>query len=101
MPNHVHLIIKIQEGAQLNKIMLGLNLSYTLYYNFKYKTVGHLWQGRFKSKIIERDSYLIECINYVEANPVRANLTRESGNYPWSGYSLRHKENNLLDEFGL
>ena len=57
MPNHVHLIIEVDKAEQLNRIMRGLNLSYTLYFNFKYEKVGHLWQDRFKSKIIEKDAY--------------------------------------------
>ncbi len=97
MPNHVHLIIEVDVNSKLNKIMRGLNLSYTLYFNFKYKTVGHLWQDRFKSKIIEKDTYLLECINYIEANPLRANLTSNIEEYVWSSYAFKKKENTLLD----
>jgi len=97
MPNHVHLIIEVDVNLKLNKIMRGLNLSYTLYFNFKYKTVGHLWQDRFKSKIIEKDAYLLECISYIEANPLRANLTSNIEEYVWSSYVFRKKESPLLD----
>ncbi|MFH1354847.1 MAG: transposase [Candidatus Omnitrophota bacterium] len=96
MPNHVHLIVEIKETFKLNKIMRGLNLSYTLYFNAKYKKVGHLWQDRFKSKIIEGNSYLLECINYIEANPVRASLVSQICGYPWSSYNFREK-NYILD----
>ena len=95
MPNHVHLIMEVDNPEHLNKIMRGLNLSYALYFNLKYKKVGHLWQDRFKSKIIEKDAYLIECIRYIESNPVRASLVSYIHQYPWSSYNL--KENIILD----
>ena len=95
MPNHVHLIIEVDNPKHLNKIMHGLDLSYTLYFNSKYEKVGHLWQDRFKSKIIEKDAYLIECIRYIEANPVRANLASSIQQYPWSSFNF--KENTILD----
>jgi len=95
MPNHVHLIIEVDKPDHLNKIMRGLNLSYTLYFNLKYATVGHLWQDRFKSKIIEKDAYLIECIKYIENNPLRASLAASLGEYPWDSYNL--KGNKILD----
>lgn len=97
MPNHVHLVIEVKEAHKLNKIMRGLNLSYTLYFNSKYEKVGHLWQDRFKSKIIEKGSYLLGCINYIEANPVRASVVPEIHNYPWSSYNYRITNNNILD----
>jgi putative transposase len=97
MPNHVHLIIEVQDPFKLNKIMKSLNLTYTLYYNSKYKKVGHLWQDRFKSKIIEKDAYLLECINYIEANPLRAFLVSDISSYRWSSYVFRVAGNNFLD----
>jgi putative transposase len=95
MPNHIHLIIEVDNPEDLNKIMHGLNLSYTLYFNQKYKKVGHLWQDRFKSKIIEKDAYLIECIGYIENNPIRASLVSSIQQYPWSSFNF--KENTILD----
>ncbi len=97
MPNHVHLMIKVKNPDLLSTIMKGLNLSYTLYFNFKYDKVGHLWQDRFKSKIIEKDSYLLECITYIENNPLRASLISNLGDYAWSSYNLRKIKNKLLD----
>jgi len=97
MPNHVHLIIAVNDPNKLNKIMRGVNLSYTLYFNSKYEKVGHLWQDRFKSKIIEGDSYLLECTNYIEANPARASLATNLTRYPWSSYMFRATNSALLD----
>jgi putative transposase len=97
MPNHVHLLVEVSNPNALNKIMRGLNLSYTLYFNFRYKKVGHLWQDRYKSKIIQKDSYLLECINYIETNPVRASLASQGGDYPWSSQVFKDKNSKLLD----
>ncbi len=97
MPNHVHLIIEVKRPCMLNKIMRGLNLSYTLYFNSKYKKIGHLWQDRFKSKIIEKDAYLLECINYIETNPLRSSLVSSINEYRWSSHNLRKTSNNILD----
>lgn len=101
MPNHIHLILEIPQGDTLNKIMRGLNLSYTLYFNYTHKTVGHLWQDRYKSKIIERDSYLIDCINYIENNPLRASIVEQLSQYRWSSYILKLKNDVLIDDLLL
>jgi len=95
MPNHVHLIVEVDNPGDLNKIMRGLNLSYTLYFNLKYNKVGHLWQDRFKSKVIEKDAYLLECIKYIEANPLRASLASNINDYPWSSWNF--KEGEIID----
>jgi len=98
MPNHVHLIIEVENPLTLNKIMRGLNLSYTLYFNYKYDKVGHLWQDRFKSRLIQKDNYLLDCMAYIENNPLRASLTLEIKEYPWSSYGFRIANNNIIDE---
>lgn len=97
MPNHVHLLVEINQAPTLSLFMKGLNLSYSLYYNFKYEKVGHLWQSRFKSKLIEKNSYLLECINYIEANPVRAYLINDINQYPWSSNSITKQKYNIID----
>jgi len=97
MPNHIHLIIEVDNPDHLNKIMRGLNLSYALYFNLKYNKVGHLWQDRFKSKIIEKDAYLLECIKYIESNPIRASLVSSILDYQWSSYNF--KKDRILDNF--
>ncbi len=89
IPNHVHLIGESQESTGMSKFMHGLNLSYTAYFNNKYKKVGHLWQGRFKSKAIVKDNYLLDCMQYIELNPVRAKLVKHALDYPWSSYKQR------------
>jgi REP element-mobilizing transposase RayT len=97
MPNHVHLLIEVAEPLILNKIMRGINLSYALYFNNKYSKVGHLWQDRFKSKVIAEGNYLIECINYIENNPLRASIVDDLNRYPWTSFNFRKTKCPLLD----
>lgn len=89
MPNHVHLVGESKELINLSKFMHGLTRSYTAYFNKRYKKVGHLWQDRFKSKVILKDKYLIDCIQYIEHNPLRSNLAKTSSEYAWSSYKER------------
>jgi putative transposase len=89
MPNHIHLIGEPKDPEKLPKFMQGLHRSYTAYYNKKYCKVGHLWQGRFKAKVITKDEYLIDCIAYVEQNPVRANLAKCLREYEFSSHPER------------
>ena len=103
MPNHIHSVIDPENSKILSKAMNAMQRAYTGHFNTKYERVGHLWQGRFKSKIIVKDDYLIECINYIELNPVRAGMVRAPHEYPWSSYTARvlHKENDILDEIDV
>ena len=86
MSNHLHLLIKIVRGKDLSKLMQGIFQSYRFYYRRKYKHTGYLFQGRYKSKIIESDSYLLECARYIEKNPVRAGIVKDLSCYKWSSY---------------
>lgn len=92
MPNHIHLLLEPEVPEKLTKLMQGLNLSYTLYFNRKYNKVGHLWQDRFISKIVTKDKYLLDCISYIETNPIRANMITHLQDYAWSSYNLRLKQ---------
>ena len=99
MPNHIHLIIEVKKHNQLSKIIHGITLTYTLWFNKKYKQVGHLWQGRFKSMVIQKDQYLIDCLSYIEYNPIRANLVSSPIDYMWTSWKYRtlNMETDLLD----
>jgi len=98
MPNHVHLLIQTKEPKAVSMIMKGLNLSYARYFNSKYEKVGHLWQDRYLSKIIHKDRYMLDCINYIETNPIRASLISDIAAYRWSSYRLRlGQKKNILD----
>lgn len=96
MSNHIHLVV---ETEHLSRIMHGLNLSYALYFKYKYDEIGHFWQDRFKSFVINRDEYLINCITYIENNPVRASLAKGPEDYAWSSYRDRicGKDSKMLD----
>ena len=89
MPNHVHMVGEIRPASNLSCIMRALLRSYTAYFNRKYGKEGHLWQGRFKSRVITKDKYLIDCIGYVESNPVSANIVNSIHEYGWSSYNER------------
>jgi putative transposase len=89
MPNHVHLILDVNKALELVKTMQGLNLAYSRWFNKKYNKVGHLWQGRYKSMIIQKDRYIWDCINYIEMNPVRANIRQAPLEYLWSSFRAR------------
>ncbi|MDO8661751.1 MAG: transposase [Candidatus Omnitrophota bacterium] len=99
MPNHIHIIGEPKNPSKLPSFMQGLHRSYTAYYNKKYNKVGHLWQGRFKAKVIARDQYLIDCIAYVEQNPIRANLVKNMKEYEFSSYPERNLA--YLNNFAL
>ncbi len=86
MNNHVHLLLETSDKGTISKIMQSITLAYTRYYNGKYESFGHVWQGRFKSPVIEKDSYLLQCARYIELNPVRAELVQDPGEYEWSSH---------------
>jgi putative transposase len=88
MRNHIHLVIEMTEGSSLSKIMQGMNLAYTIWFNRNNGKMGHLWQDRFKSAVVEKDSYLLECERCVERNPVRAGMVKDLKEYLWSSYRV-------------
>jgi putative transposase len=85
MDNHYHLVVETPRGNIL-KVMHGLNSGYTGYFNRKYKRSGHLFQGRYKAIIVDKESYLIELSRYVHLNPVRAGMVDLPEEYTWSSY---------------
>ena len=85
MTNHYHLLLETPE-ANLSRAMHHINSSYTTYINVKQKRCGHLFQGRYKSILIERDSYLTELSRYIHLNPVRAGLVDRPEAYQYSSY---------------
>ncbi len=103
MPNHIHLMGRPDVPKKLSNFMQGLQRSYTAYYNKKYNKVGHLWQGKFKAKLITKDQYALDCISYIETNPVRAKLVNNPKDYIFCSYSERNFGNNyqLLNKFLL
>ena len=95
MNNHVHLLIETRD-IPLSKVLQGVNQSYTMYFNRRYRTVGHLFQGRYKAILCDRDNYLLALLKYVHHNPVRAKITEGPDKYPWSSHTAYTGKNNPL-----
>lgn len=87
MTNHYHLVMETAE-ANLSRGMRHLNGVYTQRFNRKHHRVGHLFQGRYKAILVDKDSYLLELVRYVVLNPARAGITKTAGEYPWSSYRI-------------
>jgi len=98
MSNHLHLLIETAD-IPLSKIMQGLQQTYTQFFNWKYDKVGHLFQGRYKAIICQKNIYLLELIRYIQLNPIRAGVAKSLANYPWTSYSyyLKDKRDKLID----
>ena len=86
MPNHVHLLVRTKSAEHFATFMKQLNLAYVHYYKRKYGWSGHLWQGRYKSQPVGKDSYFLQCGKYIEANPKRAGLVKTPGAWRYSSY---------------
>lgn len=87
MSNHIHLVID-DNGNDISRLIKSVNVSYALYFNKKYKRVGHLFQDRFKSEIITNDRYLLQVSKYIHNNPVKANMVVAPEEYYWSSYNI-------------
>jgi hypothetical protein len=85
MSNHYHIVVETPD-ANLSKGMRQLNGVYTQRFNRRHTLAGHLFQGRFKGILVERDAYLLELSRYVVLNPVRAGMVAEAAEWPWSSY---------------
>jgi hypothetical protein len=104
MPNHYHLLIQTPDG-NLSRCMRHINGVYTQRYNCVHDCDGQLFRGRFKSILVDGNSYLLQLVRYIHRNPIRSNLTENMDNYKWSshvGYiSSAQKWNWLHKEFIL
>lgn len=87
MGNHFHLVVETPEG-NLSRGMRQLNGEYTQRFNFRHATVGHLFQGRFHSILVQRQTYLLALSRYVVLNPVRAGIVQSPEKWPWSSYVM-------------
>jgi putative transposase len=100
LPNHLHMLIQPKSPIELSSLMRSLSISYSVWHNRRYDCVGHVWQDRFKSRIINDDNDFIACMLYIEMNPVRAGLTDRPQEYKWSSCSERFsKRSNILIDF--
>lgn len=98
MSNHVHLLIN--EGKDsISRTMKKINVSYAVYFNRKYQRVGHLFQDRFRSEVIDNERYLLASIRYIHNNPVKAEISNKPWEYQWSSCHsyLQTEQDSLLD----
>ena len=85
MSNHYHLLLETPRG-NLQQILHHLNTSYTNYFNARARRVGHLFQGRYRAILVERDAYALELSRYIHLNPVRAHIVQAPSEYQWSSF---------------
>ncbi|MBK1700410.1 transposase [Thiococcus pfennigii] len=86
MGNHVHLLITPDDSESISRLMQYVGRRYVPHVNRRYGRSGTLWEGRFRSSIIETQTYLLACHRYIELNPVRAGIVAMPGDYRWSSY---------------
>ncbi|MCH7915180.1 MAG: transposase [Deltaproteobacteria bacterium] len=85
MGNHVHHLLEIGQ-TPLSKVMQNILFRYTRYWNWRYQKTGHLFQGRYKAILCEKESYLLELIRYLHLNPVRSGIVKDPRRYAWSSH---------------
>jgi putative transposase len=87
MTNHFHLLVTPQMGRGASLLMKLLGQRYVQYVNKTYRRFGTLWDGRFRSSMVQNSRYVLACYRYIEMNPVRANMAARPGDYPWSSHA--------------
>lgn len=87
MPNHVHLLATPARRETLPRLMQALGRRYVRSFNDRHRRTGTLWEGRYRSTVVETDRYLLACMRYVELNPMRAGLVDDPAAYRWSSYA--------------
>jgi putative transposase len=87
MTNHVHLLLTPEREDCCARLFRRLGLLYTQYFNKRYNRTGSLWEGRFRSSLVQTEEYLLACYRYIELNPVRAGMVLEPGKYRWSSFA--------------
>ena len=96
MTNHVHLLLTPSHDDSASMLMKYLGQRYVQYVNRTYKRTGTLWEGRFRSSLVQGDYYVLSCYRYIESNPVRAAMVGNVLEYPWSSYRF----NSGIEESG-
>lgn len=87
MDNHVHILLRTKE-RHMKDFMSRINSIYAKYFNDKYNYIGHLYQDRYFSELIESDAQMLETSRYIHLNPVRANMVKQPEEYKWSSHSM-------------
>jgi putative transposase len=96
MTNHFHLLATPSTAEGIPQMMQSVGRRYVRYFNQRQARTGTLWEGRYKSTLIQAERHLLACMAYIDLNPVRAALVAEPGDYPWSSYA--HHVGRRLDK---
>ncbi|MDD5330245.1 MAG: transposase [Sulfuricella sp.] len=96
MTNHVHLLATPKLHDSISKTVQSAGRRYVQYFNSAYQRSGTLWEGRYRSTVVDSEQYLLTLMRYIELNPVRADMVSDPGDYPWSSY-----RRNALNGVGL
>ncbi|MFT7227743.1 MAG: putative transposase [Methylophilaceae bacterium] len=88
MTNHLHLLVTPKDKEQLTVFMKSMANRYVRYFNAKNKRIGTIWEGRFKSCLVDSEHYLFALYKYIEISPVRAGMVMELADYKWSSYPI-------------
>lgn len=101
MPDHFHLLLKPALGESISRIVQSLTVAHTWHSHRHHGTSGHVWEGRFRGSVIQEDSHLLAVLRYIESNPIRSRLVRDSARYAWSSYRAHGlgEEDALLSPF--
>ncbi len=101
MTNHFHLLLRPESGQSISRILQSLTVAHTWRYHKRHNTSGHVWQGRFKSPVIQDNAHLLVVLRYIEANPLRARMVNEAAEYRWSSFPHHGtgREDLLLSSF--
>jgi REP-associated tyrosine transposase len=91
MTNHVHLLLTADDLGGCGLLMKSIGQLYAQYINKTYERCGNLWEGRFKSCLVQSEQYVLACYRYIELNPVRAGLVARADQYAWSSYRINAK----------
>jgi len=86
MTNHVHLLLTPVDATLVPRLMISLGRRYVQYVNTTYRRTGTLWDSRYKSSLIQAETYLLTCMRYIELNPVRAAMVDDPAHYRWNSY---------------
>jgi putative transposase len=86
MPNHVHLLLTPPDATAVGRTMQAIGRRYVRWFNDRHARTGALFEGRYRSTVVEADRYLLACMRYIELNPVRAGLVQGPEQFPWSSY---------------
>lgn len=98
MTNHVHLVFQVGKDDTLPAVMHWVSTTFVHQFNRVRSRCGHLWEGRYRSTIVEQESYFFRCMAYVDLNPVRAEMVATPDAYPWCGHAaLRDEDRAVLD----